>query len=332
MRKFVGLSVALMLAMSGIFGIASSASANVPAITCNPSGGPGSIGGVVPVPVSNPGVTVPSAVPVLGGAVLVGNQNPCADLHRTLVFIGTADISNGVNFAGNGADTNGTEPPFGTAGGGSYNYTGDCVMVNWDSPAASAVASRNLTPTDCFFNTVNGTYSNPSQANPVINPVGTALGGVNPALAFDPQLQASCFNSSGTGTATFTAKGLDRALTPPGTTETWTSNYNWNNSLDNLRGTISGTDSHGNNLGSHSFDAKIEAHADPAALAGGLDPKSQFTTYDAFDTTDAGCLQKTLAKLGVPGTGNANANAIGINDILIVGTSTWDTVTPETIV
>jgi hypothetical protein len=305
MRKFVGFSVAVLLAASGIFGVATSASASVTVITCDPNGGPGTVAGQT-LP-QNPGVSVP----VLGK--VVGPENPCANLNQTLVFVGTADISNGVNFIGTSSG----------AAGGNFNFTGECVLVNWSSPARSAVLTHGAPVvsgvTSCTFvpGATTGTYTAPGAGrNPILGPVGDAIGAnvpvAGPALAIDPAAQASCFNSSGSGSSVFTANGVD----------TYSSTYSWDGSLNNLRGSIS--DPSGT---SHVFDAKIETAADPAALAGGLYPKTpQAGAYDAFDATDAGCLQKTAA-LGV----NDPSGRTGLNDILIVGTATWDSRTPSLI-
>jgi hypothetical protein len=282
MRKLLRLGIATLIAIPAIAVWASTSSAApIEVIDCdNP-------------PVNNPGVSIPPAVPVIGGAPVLGAQDPCAELVRTLVFVGSANISNGVNFAGTGTG----------AAGGSFTFDGDCVMVTWEVPPGPDV-SAPVDPlvTTCGFNTTSGTYGAPTNPNPIINPVGAAIEGASPGytgLDWAPSTQASCLNSNGSGTSSFTSDG---ALTPA---ETWTASYTWTNSLNNLRGSITkGTASYG-------FDAKIEGHADPRAA-------------DPLDKTDAGCLQKTLNAL----TGSASGASTGLNTILIVGTSTWRSVVP----
>jgi len=303
MRKFFGIGLAVAIAALGLM-FGHSASADVDVINCNTQ----QLLGTGPA-VHNPLAPNGLVLPVLGK--VVGGEDPCADLNQTLVFVGTADISNGVNFIGTSSG----------AAGGNFNFTGDCVMVNWSSPLGSAIPSKRLLPIDCTFvpGATTGTYTAPGAGrNPILGPVGDALSAApvaGPALAIDPATQASCFNSSGSGSSVFTPHGID------GSTGNYTSTYSWSGSLDNLRGTIVDPATV-----SHTFDAKIQTAADPAALAGGLYPKSQFTAYDAFDATDAGCLQKTAA-LGV----NDPTGKTGLNDILIVGTATWDSRTPSLI-
>jgi len=308
MRKFLGVGVAVAIATAGLMMGHAASAADVDVINCSNQ----QLLGTGPA-VHNPLAPNGLVLPVLGK--VVGGEDPCADLNQTLVFVGTADISNGVNFIGTSSG----------AAGGSFNFNGECVMVNWSSPAGSAVLTHDLpvvsSITSCKFvpGATTGTYTAPgSGRNPILGAVGDGLAGapaVGPALAIDPSTQASCFNSSGLGSSVFIPHGVD------GSTGNYTSSYSWSGSLDNLRGDIrdpGGFD--------HQFDAKIQTGADPAALAGGLYPKSQFTTYDAFDATDAGCLQKTAA-LGA----NDATGATGLNDILIVGTATWDSRTPSLI-
>jgi len=295
-RKLIALSIALVV-LTLTFGVASSASANDDAVNCYTQrvagGGP-----AVHNPLAPNGVVLPVVGQVVGG------EDPCADLHQTVVFIGTADLSDGLNFIGTSSG----------AAGGSFNFNGVCVLVNWDDPTGSTV------PGNCNFppGAATGTYGAPGAAgrNPILGPVGDALAGVpiaGPALAIDPSTQASCFNSSGSGNFFFWANGFD------GMGGYYTASYNWNGNLDNLRGNIS--DPAGFN---HDFDAKVVTGADPAAIDGGLFSKQQFTAYNAFDATDAGCLQKT-ANLGA----NDYSGATGLNDLLLVGTATWDARTPS---
>jgi hypothetical protein len=304
MRKFFGVGLAVAIAALGLMFGHSASAADVDVINCNTQ----QLGGTGPA-VHNPLAPNGLVLPVLGK--VVGGEDPCADLNQTLVFVGTADISNGVNFIGTSSG----------AAGGSFNFTGDCVMVDWASPASTAAGVKHLLPvTDCSFvpGATSGSYTAPGAGrNPILGPVGDALGGPVPALGIDPAGQASCFNSSGSGSSVFTTHGLD------GSVGSYPSSYSWSGSLNNLRGNIN--DPAGN---SHVFDAKIETGADPAALAGGLYPKAPLTghAYDAFDATDAGCLQKT-ANLGA----NDATGVTGLNDILIVGTATWDSRTPSLI-
>lgn len=230
MRKFLRLGVAALLAASGLMAVTTASSASIPVIPC-------------PGPDVNPGVTVPPTVPPpLGGKELVGPEDPCADLVRTLVFVGVANITNGVNFAGTGN---------GTAAGGTFTFTGNlpdnpvgCAMVNWEDPDNSSAPADQPTITDCFFSLTNGTYTGPTQPNPIVNPIGRCIEfgaqlecAASPGtpgytgLDWAPGSQASCFNSSGSGSSSFTSVGVD------GTMEIWASNgpFTWENSLDNLR-------------------------------------------------------------------------------------------------
>src|SRR5205823_5098528 len=80
------------------------------------------------------------------------------------------------------------------------------------------------------------------------SPIGTELDAFSGGLgkgAWDPAGQPSCFNSDGLGYQSFTANLADGT-----TTETWQSTnaagtapgqFSWDNSLDNLRGVITGS-------------------------------------------------------------------------------------------
>jgi hypothetical protein len=75
-------------------------------------------------------------------------------------------------------------------------------------------------------------------------------------------------------------------------------------------------------LGPFRFDAKIEAQADPIATTDEPTPRAE------LQTTAAGCLEKTLEALAAP-AGHTPDNTIGLNEILIVGTATWNAIVPE---
>lgn len=254
-------------------------------------------------------VTV-STVPVLGDVHVLGGSCTKVDPKRTLVYQGVALITNGVNFAGSGTG----------GAAGTYVYDGICVMVSYTSPSGSSAPTGDPTISDCQFGTTDGEYHDPDTPNPLFHGVlgptveasdlhpgtvdHTAAGHTghppsNPPgdlLAWDPAGQVSCLNSSGSGISTFTSNGVD------GTPETWSANYSWTNSLDNLKGPLTGP------AGTFEFDSKIQAHAYPVAADGPL------------DQTDAGCLQKTV--------NNNGSDRTGLNDILIVGTSSWDVRAP----
>lgn len=315
MRKALRLGAALTLAASGL--IVTAVSSNATPIEVIDCGTP---------PVNNPGVTVPPNTAAPNGIKVVGDQDPCAELVQTLVFVGTAGINNGVNLAGTGTgsgafgpaatatpdtptDANGvpTSAPHADTGG-TFNYIGQCVMVNWDSPADSS-APVNALVTDCTFNTTNGEYHDPAQANPVANPIGAGLEGGGPGyqgLDWAPQNQASCISSSGSGTSSFSSIAPVGALDP--TAQVFSSTYRWNNSLSNLRGTISGPS------GTFGFDAKIQTQADPSA-------------GPPEDRTAVGCLAKTVNAL----TSAGNVSTTGLNSVLVVGTATWNSTIPESL-
>ncbi len=346
MRKLFKLGLAVLIAASGL-SMAKAADA-VEVIPCDPAPlGQGFLvdenAGVHP---GSLGVTIPNAVPVLGGTEAVGPEGACAELERTLVFVGTANISNGVNFAGSYnndvnltdaaaregvADVSGTyEFPFGTLP--ALGSGGICAMVDWNTPTAG-VSSPVPTVTDCnFVAGGEGSYGGPGAGGqtPIIQQLtaDSANGGLTPlgpVLRWDPTNQPSCFDSDGSGQQSFTAKMVN------GPTETWSSSddagnpgdFSWDNGLDNLRGHITNA-----NEGTFDFDAKIEAHAAPdgalQTIAGGGK-----TNGDVFDSTDAGCLQKNLVKLAGPAAALSTSQAVGLNYILIAGTSSWRVIAPE---
>jgi hypothetical protein len=333
MRKVLRLCLVLFIAGTGLVTVSSPASAApVNVIDCQTQAlagvGPavnnpfGPNGNPALAPLGQPnGLIVPGAVPAVGGTQVLGPQDPCAELYRTLVFVGTASISNGVNFGGTGAGT----------AGGTFGFDGICVMVSYEDPTDSSIPTGDPTVSDCQFGTTDGEYHNPSQQTPIIKqafadgpnggepaPNGNPVGNL---LHWDPLSQASCFDSSGSGTSVFTS------TSPLGAVETWTSSgYMWENGLSNLRGTID--DGPGGAPGPFAFDAKIEGHADPRGT----------TVAEPLDGTDAGCLQKNLKYLG--GTWETTAGPLGVlfpgpnarvglNEILIVGTASWDTRVPQ---
>jgi hypothetical protein len=301
MRKSFALGITIAIVAAGVMTGRSASASDIDVIDCHNQ----AVLGTGPA-VHNPFAPNGLQLPALG--TVVGPEDPCADLNQTLVFMGTADLSNGLNFTGTSTG----------AAGGVFTFYGDCAMVNWSSPTGLSGLTHFLPVvnqvTSCTF--VNGspgdtgTYSSPgSGRNAIVGPLGDAVG-------VDPAGQASCLNSSGSGRSIFTPRGVD------GSVGSYVANYSWSGSLDNLQGNI--TDPAGND---HVFDAKVEAHADPAAVEGGLYPRRPLagSGYSASDSTDAGCLQKTAdldPGMHWPGT-------IGLNDILIVGTATWDSRVPK---
>lgn len=243
-------------------------------------------------------------------------------LQRTLVFVGQSILTNGVNFGGMG------DPSFvnsaGKAGGGNFGFDGICVMVDWQSGTGSSAPSANA-PIPCEFNTSNGHFEGPTATG---NFVGQTLEGktgtnVNPAIpntpnanvfGWDPNNQASCFNSSGGGVSAFTSKGAFG-------TETWTSTFTWTNSLNNFVGNIT------NGTMSGKFNAKIRTDADPAADKNKLGTRPDYTYAFDVDRTDAGCLDKTLHGLN-SSYDNVAPSLLGLRALLTVGTATWDIVAP----
>jgi hypothetical protein len=349
MSKFLRLGLVILIAASGL-AVASTSSAQVgvpPLNDCENTVGEGdlipedtTIAGVPGAVVANAGklgVVTPSDIPVteLANRRVTGDQGVCANLYRTLVFIGVAGITNGVNFAG--SYSAGDLPTPGTAAvtEGTYDFPlaaspSICVMVDWENVDASV---SGLSPvTDCAFNqNQSGVYGGPQAGGqtPVIQQLfaDTANGGLTEdlgdTLAWDPANQPSCFDSDGSGEQSFTADGV-RSAGP----ETWRSsdangnvpgNFSWDNGLSNLRGSI--TDTPGEQDRTFPFDAKIEAHAAPnGALIGG----------NAFDATDAGCLQKNLVKLGGSALQlGAPIEQTGLNYILIAGTASWEVTVPS---
>ncbi len=294
MRKLIRLGAAVALAASGLVVAALPSEADpIEIIDCdNP-------------PVNNPGQDVPDEVPELGGQKLIGDEDPCAEVLRTIVFVGSAGISNGVNFNGTGDGTP----------GGDFLFEGECVMVNWENPQGSSAAAHPLV-TDCGFAPVLGEYHDPTNPNPIINPVfgGVADGSGEDAFRWAPNDQASCLNSSGTGAASFVSAGPVQLV--GGTTEVWSSDFAWEDDLDNLRGDVWLDDGNGvQDPGetAYDFDAKINTNADPRAAL-----------IDPLDATAAGCLQKPIQNLQ-----NQPTDAdTGLNTILVTGTASWRAVVP----
>lgn len=305
MRKLIRLGAAVALAASGlVLATGPSEAAPVNVIDCDTSDGDG--GAVPGGPPSNPGVTVPPTVPELGGEKIVGDEDPCAEFLRTLVFVGSAGITNGVNFNGTGDGTP----------GGDFLFEGQCVMVNWEDPAAGSSAPVDPLVTDCGFSPVPGEYHDPTNPNPIINPVFGAIadGSSENALRWAPGDQASCLNSSGTGAASFVSNSPVQAV--GGQTEVWASDFGWEDDLDNLRGDVWLDDGNGvQDPGetAYDFDAKIHTNADPRAVL--LDP---------LDATAAGCLQKPIQNLQNQPTDATT----GLNTILVAGTASWRAVVP----
>jgi hypothetical protein len=320
MRKLLRLGVAAMLAATGLIVTAGTSSAEPVVVQdCDDK--------IHTDRVNIPGQEVDDLseqdIPLTGDGVLA-EEDSCAELLRTIVFVGTASITNGVNFAGNGThqdDTLGTRThdngtPLDTSDdypiyGNDYVYEGTCVLVDWENVDVQA--------TGCGFSegTTFGTYGGPTTgANGLFNPIGAGLEPESPGytgLDWAPNDQASCTNSSGEGVSDFIASG---------TGETWSSEYTWNESLSNLRGSIWNAADPGT---VYPFDAKIEAQADPrGALAD--------ENANAFDFSAVGCLEKTLVNLPNGQTGSQDTNSdefTGLNSILIVGTATWHSVVPE---
>lgn len=260
-----------------------------------------------------------SPIPAIPG--VLNPQPTCVkSLQRTLVFVGQAILNNGVNFAGTGSG----------AAGGTFDFDGICVMVDWQNgTGTSAPVIGGLTP--CVFGSTGGYYTKPGDKG---NFVGQTLEGktgnnLNPAIpttpnanVFDwnPDDQASCFNSSGGGTSVFTSRGALGS-------ETWTSTYTWNNSLNNFVGGIfKGTGTVPANA--PRFNAKIRTDADPAADVVKIgDRTSSFTYAIPVDRTDAGCLDKTLHQLN-PAYDNVSPSRIGLQALVVSGNATWDIVAP----
>src|SRR5881394_2809218 len=102
MRKLVRLGLAIALVVPALTLVAASQGSASPlnsgvAITCNANpDGPGTLTGptgpIATMP-TVPSVALPPAVPVLGGTEILGSTQACADLNRTLVFVGTAEVN-----------------------------------------------------------------------------------------------------------------------------------------------------------------------------------------------------------------------------------------------
>ena len=289
-------------------------------------------------PPASAGVGVPACAPT--GAVpdingVYSPANTCVNnLQRTLVFVGESIISDGVNFAGTGSNV----------GAGGYGFWGVCVLVDW-APEDGTNNHTSVNTTPCSFNTTGGTYSAPGNEQFV----GSTLSGTeghnlscnaSPSCPFpvlpdangastlnwDPSSQPSCINSSGGGTSSFTAKNAI------GNTETWTSNYTWSGSLNNFVGSI------GNGAGTYAFNAKIETAAYPVGdrvplgFGSNTAPLFDYGNWGTsqLDRTDAGCLDKTIVqKVPALGPGGQSVSSlIGLRDILVAGTATWDISAP----
>lgn len=263
------------------------------------------------------------SVPAIPG--LYSPADTCVKtLQRTLVFVGQAILNNGVNFAGVGDPS--LVNSAGKAGGGNYDFDGICVMVDWQEGTGTTAPSA-AAPIPCVFGTTGGHYEGPTSTG---NFVGQTLEGktgnnLNPAIpttpnanvfGWDPNNQASCFNSSGGGTSAFTSKGAFGQ-------ETWTSTYTWTNSLNNFVGTINKGTTSGK------FNAKIRTDADPAADKNKLgDRTSNFTYAIDVDRTDAGCLDKTIRQHVPAYGGSLSASRVGLQALTVTGTATWDIVAP----
>lgn len=154
-------------------------------------------------------------------------------------------------------------------------------------------------------------------------------------LDWEPYDQASCAASSGAGQASFKIKPsagqlVDENLNKP---QTWASDYEWKNTLNNLRGDVwLDADEDGvldGNEQSFLFDAKIHSNADPREL---LDQDTALLLSqperEAMDLALLGCFEKTLTLAsdfyGVEPLGKFTVDErTGLNDILIVGTASW---------
>lgn len=267
------------------------------------------------VPVCAPTGSVP-AVPLYAPA------DTCVrNLHRTLVFVGQSILTDGVNFAGTGSG----------ASSFTYDFDGDCVMVDWTTGTQTSAPSVSRA-VPCVFGTTGGEVHQPQ---PGKNFVGQVLSGTEghkdvPAvpvlpnangagpypLNWDSDTQPSCFNSSGSGTSTF------QSYNALGNLESSTSVYSWENGLNNFTGkvTTAGVD--------YPFNAKIETAAEVAADKVKLgDRTSGFAYAIDVDRTDAGCLDKNLHAIN-PAYDPVSPSRIGLQAILVVGSATWNIQAP----
>ena len=345
MRKLTRLLAASALAASGIMAVTASPSlAEQDVIDC-PSNG-NDPGAPVGDPVHNPPVIVED-VPVLGD-VGVGEGDACAELVRTLVFVGHADIDNGVNAAGVGGTVSiqggdkpcvwnedgslATGPCDEGNNGGNFKFKGDCILVNWDDATASGVTG---TPADCDFAPTTGFYTRPNFHGTQGGGGGGLFGCIeNGAGGTDAHAQCPSgwggtpsgmggldengntgLNFEPSGQASCTASdgvGTSTFISGLGQSDKWSSSYTWNNALNNLRGTIwAGLPTDQGSSTNYIFDAKIETQADPREVNVGEEPT---------DTTAAGCLEKTVATLNPV---DSSGPRTGLNDILVVGTASW---------
>ncbi|MBI2169293.1 MAG: hypothetical protein HYU28_07300 [Actinobacteria bacterium] len=347
MRRLLRLLVAGSLAATGLIAIAAPPSlADKDVIDC-PSNG-NDPGAPIGDPVHNDPVIVED-VPVLGD-VGVGEGDTCAELVRTLVFVGHADIDNGVNAAGVGGtvsisggnqrcafdeagnamnDGSGILNEYGqTTGlcdegnnGGNFNFGGECILVNWDNPELSGITGVN----GCAFNPTTGFYTRPNFHGTKGGGGGGLFGCIeNGGGGQDAHAQCP---TSWPGTPGDTGLNLEPSnqasctasdgrgtstFTADGGNDRWSSKYTWNDGLSNLRGKIwAGLPADEGTATNYIFDAKIQTQADP---------RSVNVTAEPLDTTAAGCLEKTAAilnPLADPGP------STGLNDVLVVGTASW---------
>lgn len=316
MSKLIRVMVAATLGATGLIGVTMPGSdADQEIIACDATAP------------TVPEISVPDN-PGIGEQPVAGPGRVCAELARTLVFIGHADIDNGVNAAGVGGSTSvgdlacafesdGTPRTGGPTNyygqstgtcnendnGGNFLFGGDCLMVNWDAPDQSGAVFVN----GCTFAPTTGFYTRPNFHGEQGGAQGfQQLENGTPGetgLGFEPPFQASCTGSDGKGIATFLANSG---------TDVWSSSFQWDNSLDNLRGTIWPDADPGN---SYVFDAKVQTQADPRGVN---------VTTEPLDVSAAGCLEKTArTNAGLPLN-----NRVGLNSVLVVGTATWRAETP----
>jgi len=248
-------------------------------------------------------------VPPVGPGVgsLYEPAQTCVDAHQSLIFVGESFLTDAVNFAGTGTG----------AGGFTYEYVGYCVLVNWDDATQSTSIISGQGTTGCDFQTTNGHVESPN--NSFVGDAPTnGLGLYTAPLFWGPSSanggnQPGCLNSNGGGISTFTTK--DAA----GNATSYSSNYTWTNTLNNFTGSIS-TPS-----GLKVFNAKIQTAADPAADFTRPDKAKVYQT--PLDRTDAGCLDKNINM----SSGLLTAGpTLGLSNILVVGTATWDMSAPGT--
>jgi hypothetical protein len=322
-------ALTILSAMTPFFSTAAEALGGEPVtvVPCNAPVGQGDLvaadGTVHP---GSLGVVVPSAVPEVGNTRVLGDEGACAEAYRTLMFVADMSLSNGLNFAGsyNAVDTSG-----GTAAvTGTYDFPFSggpniCVLVDWQNGAAAATVP--IVSSCTVSQSTAGSYGGPGadgqtaiikrhfadaanggEPQPRGNPIGNRL-------HWDPANQPSCFDSDGRGYQRFVA------YTAGGGVQVWDSSdsagntpvyLSWDNGLDHLRGHVTQDGER-----AYEFDAKLEVHAAPNAQY--LDSRA-----DIWDNTDSGCMQKT------EGYSNLDLRLIGLNDLDIAGTATWQARTP----